>query len=101
MLDRVSCFIKVSSLTGWEMTTLYSSKTMQPQEDQFDKSHQISINDTKVAKVLNPPYYWSAPKSYLGNKVSSLEEMCFFQCSVYVSSFLYCIFTLLCIQCNV
>lgn len=65
-------------MTGWEMTALYSSKTMQPQEDQFYKSHQITINDTEVVKVLNPPYYWSAPKSYLGNKVSSLEEMCFF-----------------------
>ncbi|XP_058033280.1 laminin subunit alpha-1 [Ahaetulla prasina] len=62
---------KVSSMTGWEMTTLYSSKTMQPQKDQFDKSHQISINDTEVAKVLNPPYYWSAPKSYLGNKLTA------------------------------
>ncbi|KAG8133482.1 hypothetical protein E2320_011294 [Naja naja] len=62
---------KVSSVIGWEVTTLYSSKTIQPQEDQFDKSHQISINDTEVAKVLNPPYYWSAPKSYLGNKLTS------------------------------
>ncbi|XP_026527653.1 laminin subunit alpha-1 [Notechis scutatus] len=62
---------KVSSMIGWEVTTLYSSKTIQPQENHFDKSHQISINDTEVAKVLNPPYYWSAPKSYLGNKLTA------------------------------
>uniref|UniRef100_A0A670YJF6 Laminin subunit alpha-1 n=1 Tax=Pseudonaja textilis TaxID=8673 RepID=A0A670YJF6_PSETE len=62
---------KVSSMIGWEVTTLYSSKTIQPQEDHFDKSHQISINDTEVAKVLKPPYYWSAPKSYLGNKLTA------------------------------
>ncbi|KAL7984390.1 hypothetical protein Chor_002960, partial [Crotalus horridus] len=62
---------KVSSMIGWEVTTPYTSKTIQPQEDNFDKSHQISINNTEVAKVLKPPYYWSAPKSYLGNKLTA------------------------------
>lgn len=77
MLDNVSYFIKVSSMIGWEVTTPYTSKTIRPQEDNFDKSDQISINNSEVAKVLKPPYYWSAPKSYLGNKVSSWEEIFF------------------------
>ncbi|KAM3839038.1 laminin subunit alpha-1 [Vipera latastei] len=62
---------KVSSMIGWEVTTPYTSKTIRPQEDNFDKSDQISINNTEVAKVLKPPYYWSAPKSYLGNKLTA------------------------------
>lgn len=55
---------------GWLVTSPYSSETVQPEEGQFDRPHQISINNIAAVKFLKSPYYWSAPQLYLGNKVS-------------------------------
>lgn len=54
----------------WLVTDLYNPNTVQPQQGQLDRSHQISINNTMAMKILKPTYYWSAPEPYLGNKVS-------------------------------
>ncbi|XP_060099959.1 laminin subunit alpha-1 [Heteronotia binoei] len=61
---------QVSSMGGWTVTSPYTSKTVQPQE-QFDGPHQISINNIAATKFLKSPYYWSAPQPYLGNKLTS------------------------------
>ncbi|XP_053105976.1 laminin subunit alpha-1 isoform X2 [Hemicordylus capensis] len=60
-----------SSMDGWLVTVPYTSKTIQPQQDQFDGPRQISINNIAAAKILKHPYYWSAPKPYLGNKLTA------------------------------
>uniref|UniRef100_A0A8C0ER55 Laminin subunit alpha-1 n=1 Tax=Bubo bubo TaxID=30461 RepID=A0A8C0ER55_BUBBB len=38
---------------------------------QFDGPRQISINNTEAVKVLKHTYYWSAPETYLGNKLTA------------------------------
>lgn len=58
-------------MTGWLVTDLYNARSMQPQRSQFDGPRQISINNTEAVKILKHTYYWSAPETYLGNKVSS------------------------------
>uniref|UniRef100_A0A8B9S3L0 Laminin subunit alpha-1 n=1 Tax=Apteryx owenii TaxID=8824 RepID=A0A8B9S3L0_APTOW len=58
-------------MTGWLVTDLYNTKSVQPQRSQFDGPHQISINNTEAVKVLKHTYYWSAPESYLGNKLTA------------------------------
>nr|XP_060631057.1 laminin subunit alpha-1 [Anolis sagrei ordinatus] len=62
---------QVSSMAGWLVTAPYTSKTIESQHVQLDGPHQISINNIAVAKILKSPYYWSAPKPYLGNKLTS------------------------------
>ncbi|XP_008118175.2 laminin subunit alpha-1 isoform X1 [Anolis carolinensis] len=62
---------QISSMAGWMVTAPYTSKTVEPQPVQLDGPHQISIHNIAVAKILKPPYYWSAPKPYLGNKLTS------------------------------
>ncbi|KAF7245201.1 Laminin subunit alpha-1 [Varanus komodoensis] len=62
---------QVSSMAGWLVTAPYVSRTVQPQLVQSDGLHQIRINNNEAAKILKSPYYWSAPESYLGNKLTS------------------------------
>ncbi|XP_077208858.1 laminin subunit alpha-1 isoform X1 [Paroedura picta] len=62
---------QVSSMGGWMVTSPYISKTVQPQQGQFDGPHQISIDNIAAAKFLKSPYYWSAPQPYLGNKLTA------------------------------
>uniref|UniRef100_A0A663M6X7 Laminin subunit alpha-1 n=1 Tax=Athene cunicularia TaxID=194338 RepID=A0A663M6X7_ATHCN len=61
---------QISDMTGWLVTDLYNARRVQPQRSQFDGPRQISINNTEAVKVLTHTYYWSAPETYLGNKVS-------------------------------
>ncbi|KAJ6662205.1 hypothetical protein lerEdw1_012672 [Lerista edwardsae] len=60
-----------SSMDGWLVTAPYTSKTIQPQKGQFDGPRQISLDNMAAAKILKTPYYWSAPKPYLGNKLTA------------------------------
>ncbi|XP_042299087.1 laminin subunit alpha-1-like isoform X2 [Sceloporus undulatus] len=62
---------QVSSMAGWLVTAPYTLKTVDPEESQLDGPPQIIINNIAVAKMLKSPYYWSAPKPYLGNKLTS------------------------------
>uniref|UniRef100_A0A672TFA1 Laminin subunit alpha-1 n=1 Tax=Strigops habroptila TaxID=2489341 RepID=A0A672TFA1_STRHB len=43
----------------------------QAARSQFDGPRQISINNTEAVKVLKHTYYWSAPETYLGNKLTA------------------------------
>lgn len=61
-------------MAGWLVTDLYNSRSVQPQRSPFDGPRQISINNTEAVKVLKNTYYWSAPETYLGNKVSPQLE---------------------------
>uniref|UniRef100_A0A8C8SLQ1 Laminin subunit alpha-2 n=1 Tax=Pelusios castaneus TaxID=367368 RepID=A0A8C8SLQ1_9SAUR len=65
---------QVSDMTGWLVTDLVTEKSVPPQQGHFDGPHQISINNTAAVKILKSTYYWSAPESYLGNKVSSQSK---------------------------
>uniref|UniRef100_A0A663M6Q6 Laminin subunit alpha-1 n=1 Tax=Athene cunicularia TaxID=194338 RepID=A0A663M6Q6_ATHCN len=58
-------------MTGWLVTDLYNARRVQPQRSQFDGPRQISINNTEAVKVLTHTYYWSAPETYLGNKLTA------------------------------
>ncbi|KAJ7400530.1 hypothetical protein BTVI_104660 [Pitangus sulphuratus] len=62
------CLCKISDMTGWLVTNLYNTRSVQPQRSQFDGPRQISVNNTEAVKVLKHTYYWSAPETYLGNK---------------------------------
>ncbi|KGL79776.1 Laminin subunit alpha-1, partial [Tinamus guttatus] len=62
---------QASDMTGWLVTDLYNTKSVQPQRSQFDGPRQISINNTEAVKVLKQTYYWSAPEPYLGNKLTA------------------------------
>ncbi|XP_061212315.1 laminin subunit alpha-1 isoform X2 [Neopsephotus bourkii] len=62
---------QISDMTGWLVTDLYNTKSVQPQRSQFDGPRQISINNTEAVKVLKHTYYWSAPETYLGNKLTA------------------------------
>uniref|UniRef100_A0A8C0ERI5 Laminin subunit alpha-1 n=1 Tax=Bubo bubo TaxID=30461 RepID=A0A8C0ERI5_BUBBB len=62
---------QISDMTGWLVTDLYNARSVQPQRSQFDGPRQISINNTEAVKVLKHTYYWSAPETYLGNKLTA------------------------------
>uniref|UniRef100_A0ABM5GDG7 Laminin subunit alpha-1 isoform X1 n=1 Tax=Pogona vitticeps TaxID=103695 RepID=A0ABM5GDG7_9SAUR len=62
---------QVYSMASWLVTAPYSSKTIQPQQGDFDGPNQISINNIAAGRILQSPYYWSAPELYLGNKLTS------------------------------
>ncbi|XP_038603188.1 laminin subunit alpha-1 [Tachyglossus aculeatus] len=62
---------QVTDMSGWVVTDLFGENKIQTQRNQFDGLHQISINNTVAMKILKSIYYWSAPSSYLGNKLTS------------------------------
>ncbi|XP_069813854.1 laminin subunit alpha-1 isoform X1 [Dendropsophus ebraccatus] len=62
---------QMTDIRGWHVSDLHGSGRIQPQQDQFDGPHQISINNTEAQKTLQSVYYWEAPHSYLGNKLTS------------------------------
>ncbi|XP_053570910.1 laminin subunit alpha-1 [Bombina bombina] len=62
---------QLSDISGWHISDLQAIQRIQPQQDQFDGPHQISINNTEARKIFKSIYYWQAPSSYLGNKLIS------------------------------
>ncbi|PIO37467.1 hypothetical protein AB205_0171200, partial [Aquarana catesbeiana] len=62
---------QMSDIHGWHVSDLHGSERMYPQQDLFDGPHQISINNSEARKTLHSVYYWEAPSSYLGNKLTS------------------------------
>ncbi|XP_029446888.1 laminin subunit alpha-1 [Rhinatrema bivittatum] len=62
---------QVSDSGGWLVTDQYGANRLQPQQDLFDGPQQISINNTEARKDLKSTYYWTAPKVYLGNKLTA------------------------------
>ncbi|XP_007947206.1 laminin subunit alpha-1 [Orycteropus afer afer] len=62
---------QVNDMSGWLVTDLINSNTVQSQQDSHGRLHQISINNSAVMQRLTSKYYWSAPKAYLGNKLTT------------------------------
>uniref|UniRef100_A0A8C0V493 Laminin subunit alpha-2 n=1 Tax=Cyanistes caeruleus TaxID=156563 RepID=A0A8C0V493_CYACU len=59
------------NMNGWYLTDLPGLIRVIPMEERFDGRQQLSISNVAAQKVLPQLYYWSAPSSYLGNKVSA------------------------------
>ncbi|KAM6217502.1 laminin subunit alpha-1 [Rhynchocyon petersi] len=62
---------QVKDMSGWLVTDLVTSHTIQSQRDAHGKHHQITVNNSDIMQKLTSMYYWSAPKAYLGNKLTS------------------------------
>ncbi|XP_006891492.1 PREDICTED: laminin subunit alpha-1 [Elephantulus edwardii] len=62
---------QVKDMSGWLVTDLVSSNAIQSQQVPHGGLHQISINNSHIMQRLTSKYYWSAPKAYLGNKLTS------------------------------
>lgn len=61
----------MEDMNGWYLTGLPGLIKVTPKQKRFDGHHQFSISNVAARKVLPQIYYWSAPSSYLGNKVSA------------------------------
>uniref|UniRef100_A0A803TQL9 Laminin subunit alpha 2 n=1 Tax=Anolis carolinensis TaxID=28377 RepID=A0A803TQL9_ANOCA len=57
-------------MNGWYLTDLPARARVAPQQDKFDGVEQLSVNNIAARTFLPQIYYWSAPRPYLGNKVS-------------------------------
>ncbi|NXI45933.1 LAMA2 protein, partial [Galbula dea] len=61
----------IEDLNGWYLTDLPGLIRVPPKQKRFDGHQQLSISNVAARKVLPQTYYWSAPSSYLGNKVTA------------------------------
>uniref|UniRef100_A0A8C3JI83 Laminin subunit alpha 2 n=1 Tax=Calidris pygmaea TaxID=425635 RepID=A0A8C3JI83_9CHAR len=61
----------IEDMNGWYLTDLAGLVKVTPKLKRFDGHQQFSISDAAARKVLPQTYYWSAPSSYLGNKVTA------------------------------
>ncbi|XP_065689371.2 laminin subunit alpha-2 isoform X1 [Patagioenas fasciata] len=61
----------IEDMNGWYLTGLPGLIRVVPKQKQFDGHQQLSISNVAARKVLPQTYYWSAPSSYLGNKVAA------------------------------
>ncbi|XP_037662104.1 laminin subunit alpha-1 isoform X2 [Choloepus didactylus] len=62
---------QVNDMSGWLVTDLISTEKVQSQQDPNGGPHQISFSNTAALQRLTSKYYWSAPKAYLGNKLTA------------------------------
>ncbi|NXW31629.1 LAMA2 protein, partial [Phaetusa simplex] len=61
----------IEDMNGWYLTGLPGLIRVTPKQKRFDGHQQFSISNVAARKVLPQTYYWSAPSSYLGNKVTA------------------------------
>uniref|UniRef100_A0A663E589 Laminin subunit alpha-2 n=1 Tax=Aquila chrysaetos chrysaetos TaxID=223781 RepID=A0A663E589_AQUCH len=61
----------IEDMNGWYLTGLPGLIRVAPKQKRFDGHQQFSISNVAARKVLPQTYYWSAPSSYLGNKVAA------------------------------
>ncbi|NWS67194.1 LAMA2 protein, partial [Crotophaga sulcirostris] len=61
----------IEDMNGWYLTDLPGIIRVTPKQKRFDGHQQFSISNVAARKVLPQTYYWSAPSSYLGNKVTA------------------------------
>ncbi|NWU64822.1 LAMA2 protein, partial [Pterocles burchelli] len=61
----------IEDMNGWYLTGLPGLVRVTPKQKSFDGHQQFSISNVAARKVLPQTYYWSAPSSYLGNKVTA------------------------------
>lgn len=58
-------------MNGWYLAGLPGLIRVTPKQKNSGGRQQLSISNVAARKVLPQTYYWSAPSSYLGNKVSA------------------------------
>ncbi|XP_073893131.1 laminin subunit alpha-2 isoform X8 [Macaca fascicularis] len=63
---------KIQDMSGWYLTDLSGRIRVAPQQDDSDSPQQISISNAEARQALPHSYYWSAPASYLGNKLPAV-----------------------------
>ncbi|NXA35500.1 LAMA2 protein, partial [Eudromia elegans] len=61
----------VEDMNGWYLTDLPGLIRVTPKQRLFGGQQQLSISNVAASKVLPQTYYWSAPSSYLGNKITA------------------------------
>ncbi|KAM9241384.1 laminin subunit alpha-2 [Leptosomus discolor] len=61
----------IEDMNGWYLTGLPGLIRVTPKQKRFDGHQQFSISNLAARKVLPQTYYWTAPSSYLGNKVAA------------------------------
>ncbi|KAM6279709.1 laminin subunit alpha-2 [Porphyrio hochstetteri] len=61
----------MEDMNDWYLTGLSGLIRVTPKQKKFDGHQQFSISNVAARKVLPQTYYWSAPSSYLGNKVAA------------------------------
>ncbi|KAM4771006.1 laminin subunit alpha-2 [Rhinophrynus dorsalis] len=66
-------YTEVTDMNGWFLMDLFGSTKVAPTKDRFDGPDQLSIRNVDArAQGLQGVYYWSAPPSYLHNKISAV-----------------------------
>uniref|UniRef100_A0A8B9U8R8 Laminin subunit alpha-2 n=1 Tax=Anas zonorhyncha TaxID=75864 RepID=A0A8B9U8R8_9AVES len=58
-------------MNGWYLAGLPGLIRVTPKQKNIGGRQQLSISNVAARKVLPQTYYWSAPSSYLGNKVTA------------------------------
>lgn len=58
-------------MNDWYLVGLSGLIRVTPKQKNIGGRQQLSIINVSARKVLPQTYYWSAPSSYLGNKVSA------------------------------
>ncbi|KAM9261102.1 laminin subunit alpha-2 [Cariama cristata] len=61
----------IEDMNDWYLTGLQGLIRVTPKQKRFDGRQQFSISNVAARRVLPQTYYWSAPSSYLGNKVAA------------------------------
>ncbi|NWI15207.1 LAMA2 protein, partial [Crypturellus soui] len=61
----------IEDMNGWYLTDLPGLIRVTPKQKIFGGHQQLSISNVAARKVLPQTYYWSAPSSYLGNKITA------------------------------
>ncbi|XP_076992059.1 laminin subunit alpha-1 isoform X2 [Tamandua tetradactyla] len=62
---------QVNDMSGWLVTDLVSTDKVQSQQNVHWAAHEMRIDNATGLQRLTSKYYWSAPKAYLGNKLTS------------------------------
>ncbi|KAF4796257.1 Laminin subunit alpha-2 [Turdus rufiventris] len=79
------CICKIEDMNGWYLTDLPGLIRVIPMQKRFNGHQQLSISNVVAQKVLPQIYYWSAPSSYLGNKVAAAGGQLKFTVSYHIT----------------
>ncbi|NXG28484.1 LAMA2 protein, partial [Dromaius novaehollandiae] len=69
--DSHFTYRSIEDMNGWYLTDLPDLIRVTPKQKSFGGRQQLSISNAAASKVLPQTYYWSAPSSYLGNKITA------------------------------
>uniref|UniRef100_A0A8B9QCV0 Laminin subunit alpha 2 n=1 Tax=Apteryx owenii TaxID=8824 RepID=A0A8B9QCV0_APTOW len=70
-IDSHFTYRSIEDMNGWYLTDLPGLIRVTPKQKSFGGRQQLSISNVAASKVLPQTYYWSAPSSYLGNKITA------------------------------